>query len=40
MKLTARKDVGLDDDYVEVRYRELTPTICDNVKGKIPPILH
>lgn len=27
MKLTARKDVTLDDDYVDVRYRELTPTI-------------
>jgi len=27
MKLTARKDVTLDDDYVEVRYRELTPAI-------------
>ena len=27
MKLTARKDINLDDDYVDVRYRELTPTI-------------
>ena len=27
MKLTARKDVTLDDDYVDVRYRELTPAI-------------
>jgi len=27
MKLTARKDVTLDNDYVDVRYRELTPTI-------------
>jgi len=27
MKLTARKDITLDDDYVDVRYRELTPTI-------------
>lgn len=27
MKLTARKDTTLDDDYVDVRYRELTPTI-------------
>ena len=27
MKLFARKDVTLDDDYVEVRYRELTPAI-------------
>jgi len=36
MKLTARKDESLDNDYVEVRYRELTPAIhqifqiCDN----------
>lgn len=27
MKLFAQKDVNLDDDYVEVRYRELTPAI-------------
>jgi len=27
MKLTARKDVTLDDDYVDIRYRELTPAI-------------
>jgi len=27
MKLTTRKDATLDDDYVDVRYRELTPTI-------------
>ena len=27
MKLTARKDETLDDDYVDVRYRELTPAI-------------
>jgi len=27
MKLTARKDTTLDNDYVDVRYRELTPTI-------------
>ena len=27
MKLTARKDINLDNDYVDVRYRELTPTI-------------
>lgn len=27
MKLTARKDIALDDDYVDVRYRELTPEI-------------
>ena len=27
MKLTARKDITLDDDYVDVRYRELTTTI-------------
>jgi len=27
MKLTARKDVNLDNDYVDVRYRELTPAI-------------
>jgi len=27
MKLTAHKDANLDDDYVEVRYRELTPVI-------------
>jgi len=27
MKLTARKDITLDDDYVDVRYRELTPAI-------------
>ena len=36
MKLTARKDVNLDNDYVDVRYRELTPEIhqifqiCEN----------
>ena len=36
MKLTARKDESLDNDYVEVRYRELTPAIhqifqiCEN----------
>jgi len=36
MKLTARKDVTLDNDYVDVRYRELTPEIrqifqiCEN----------
>jgi len=27
MKLNARKDITLDDDYVDIRYRELTPTI-------------
>jgi len=27
MKLTARKDGTLDNDYVDIRYRELTPTI-------------
>ena len=27
MKLTTRKDVNLDDDYVDVKYRELNPTI-------------
>jgi len=27
MKLTAQKDVTLDNDYVDVRYRELTPEI-------------
>ena len=27
MKLTTLKDTSLDDDYVDVRYRELTPTI-------------
>ena len=27
MKLTARKDENLDNDYVDVRYRELTPAI-------------
>ena len=27
MKLTARKDITLDDDYVDIKYRELTPTI-------------
>ena len=27
MKLTAQKDINLDDDYVDVRYRELTPAI-------------
>jgi len=27
MKLTARKDITLDDDYVDVRYRQLTPAI-------------
>ncbi|MCL2204281.1 MAG: LytTR family transcriptional regulator [Defluviitaleaceae bacterium] len=27
MKLTAQKDVSLDNDYVDVRYRELTPVI-------------
>jgi len=27
MKLTARKDEDLDDDYIDVRYRELTPVI-------------
>ena len=27
MRLTARKDESLDDDYVDVKYRELTPTI-------------
>jgi len=27
MKLTVRKDLNLDDDYVDVRYRELTPEI-------------
>ena len=36
MKLTAQKDATLDDDYVDVRYRELTPAIqqifqiCEN----------
>ena len=36
MKLTTRKDITLDDDYVDVRYRELTPEIhqvfqiCEN----------
>jgi len=27
VKLSAHKDTNLDDDYVEVRYRELTPAI-------------
>ena len=27
MKLTARKDTNLDNDYVDVKYREITPTI-------------
>lgn len=27
MKLTARKNTQLDDDYIDVQYRELTPTI-------------
>jgi len=27
MKLTAQKDITLDDDYVDMRYRELTPAI-------------
>ena len=27
MKLTARKDITLDNDYVDVKYRELTPAI-------------
>ena len=27
MKLTAQKDATLDNDYVDVRYRELTPAI-------------
>ena len=27
MKLTTQKDENLDNDYVDVRYRELTPTI-------------
>jgi len=27
MKLTARKDESLDNDYIDIRYRELTPTI-------------
>ena len=27
MKLTARKDVTLDDDYIDIKYRELTPAI-------------
>ena len=27
MKLTARKNKELDDDYIDIRYRELTPTI-------------
>ena len=37
MKLTARKDATLDNDYVDVRYRELTPEIhkifqiCENI---------
>ena len=36
MKLTARKDEKLDDDYVDIKYRELTPAIhqifqiCEN----------
>jgi len=36
MKLTAHRDTHLDDDYVDVRYRELTPEIhqifriCEN----------
>ena len=36
MKLTTQKDTTLDDDYVNIRYRELTPTIhqliqlCEN----------
>ena len=39
MKLTARKDITLDDDYVDVRYRELTPSIyqifqlCENTSA-------
>ena len=37
MKLTAQRDINLDDDYVNVKYRELTPEIhqifqiCENV---------
>jgi len=27
MKLTARKDIHLDNDYVDIQYRELTPAI-------------
>ena len=27
MKLTANKDKSLDDDYIDVKYRELTPAI-------------
>jgi len=27
LKLTARKNTQLDDDYIDVQYRELTPTI-------------
>jgi len=27
MKLTAQKDITLDDDYIDIKYRELTPAI-------------
>jgi len=39
MKLTARKDMTLDDDYVDVKYRTLTPAIhqifqlCENTSS-------
>ena len=39
MKLTARKDETLDDDYLDLRYRELTPAIhqifqiCENASS-------
>ena len=39
MKLTTLKDITLDDDYVDIRYRELTPEIqrifqlCENANS-------
>jgi len=39
MKLTTRKDITLDDDYVDIRYRKLTPEIqqifqlCENANS-------
>jgi DNA-binding LytR/AlgR family response regulator len=32
MKLTARKDETLDDDYIDIQYRELTPAISEIFK--------
>ena len=41
MKFTAQKDATLDDDYVDVKYRELTPTIHQifQICGDGAPIL-